>query len=256
MLKTYGILVILYFFTLLSLAGCSDSSEPERDFQAPNVDVLLQLENLDSHCLFWPRLSADPRGSSDNKTDVSGLKIRWDFFNDGEWDSDFGDLDIIFHQFSEPPLEDVWNVRCEVQDEAGNSRIWEGTLDYPVDDWPDSPDIIASAISIIPEEMSTTEVDTMIVGQEYLFRAFRRDWMPESFLPYEVEFFVDENLIYRGTLVGFSGLDSCMGLGYPIPEEFMTVGTHDLVVVFDSGGVVTETDETNNTFSRSVVVVE
>ncbi len=247
---------ILFLIAAVSLMGCTNSSGPVGDVEPPTVEVVLSIEEIETNCPYWFHLRANPHGSSDNESDVSELKIRWDYFNDGEWDGDYVRLDNKYYQFLEPPLEDVWGLRCEIQDEAGNSRIWTGSIDLPLEDWPASPDIVASFIFIIPQDMANTSVDTMVIGEEYLIRAHRRAWMPASEQLLELEFYIDDTLIHTGTDHLLSGMDSCIGIGWPVPSEFMTVGTHEFYVVFDSSDVVAESDESNNTIHRTVVVVE
>lgn len=49
------------------------------------------------------------------------LKVRWDFENDGEWDTDVSrDNRMIFHQYSNPG---IYDVACEVMDSRGLTDI-------------------------------------------------------------------------------------------------------------------------------------
>jgi uncharacterized protein (TIGR02145 family) len=58
----------------------------------------------------------DASGSSDYEDDVSSLQVRWDWENDGIWDTNYSTAKTANHQFS---ITGIITVKLEVQDTGG-----------------------------------------------------------------------------------------------------------------------------------------
>lgn len=76
--------------------------------------------------------SFDASSSSDNEDDISLLKVRWDWENDGNWDSDFSETKTATHQFSTPGdyiiNMEVKDSKEAVSDITATINISEGNL--------------------------------------------------------------------------------------------------------------------------------
>lgn len=58
----------------------------------------------------------DASGSSDKEDPTSALVVRWDWENDGTWDTDFSTNKIATHQYLK---EGIYTIRLEVKDTSG-----------------------------------------------------------------------------------------------------------------------------------------
>ncbi|MFC2117101.1 PKD domain-containing protein [Bacteroidota bacterium] len=63
----------------------------------------------------------DPSASNDRETDYEDLLIRWDWDNDGYWDTDFSLISEVEHSFSESGVYLIW---MEVKDEGGATNTY------------------------------------------------------------------------------------------------------------------------------------
>lgn len=250
------ILLILAAIALLVQAGCSDSSAPTGDTTPPTFEVYLNVVERDSACpsniIFYIR----PFRGNDNETASDDLKIRWDFDNDGQWDTDF-DVFQEMDWFQPDPLPSgIWSVKSEVVDQAGNSTVHVEALElYP---WvPVPPDIIAGSISVTAGSSFKTEVDTLTVGQPFSFSVMRRDWLKPADQLLGLAWYIDDKLVKETTVLTYlPAQPSCVGTGIVVDAGIAAPGLIELRVVFDSAGDFAETDEGNNVAVKNVVVVE
>jgi hypothetical protein len=155
----------------------------------------------------------------------------------------------------------VWRARCEVRDEAGNVSADRDSVSLPAG-WFTAPDLVArrAVVDTIQGEYATT--DTVRAGQTcWIFHSNLR-WLDEPVpdAEFEVEIFIDGELATTRMLPvapnlywGYRCFDN--GPYYGEPFSFDTPGTHTITVIVDPGNVVAETDETNNAFTRELVVV-
>jgi len=62
------------------------------------------------------QFSFDATGCSDNEDDISQLQVRWDWENDGTWDTEYSTTKTAVHQFNSP---DTYTVLLGVKDTSG-----------------------------------------------------------------------------------------------------------------------------------------
>ena len=250
------ILVGLVAVVIVIQAGCTSSSAPTGDTTPPTFEVYINVVERESECpsniIFYIR----PFRGNDNETAREDLKIRWDFDNDGEWDTDY-DVFQEFDWFQPDPLPlHIWTVKCEVIDLAGNTTVHIESLDlFP---WvPVPPDIIAGNISVSVGLFGEVRVDTLEVGQPFHFGVMRRDWIKPSGQSLGIAWYIDDELVQETTVLTYlPATCECTGSGFTVDAGIATPGIHELRVVFDPTGDFAETDEVNNVTVRDVVVIE
>jgi hypothetical protein len=239
---------------LLALATCSDSSSPEKDTTPPNVELYLSIGEAGLPCPVSVEFDIYPLNCSDNVSELSELKIRWDFDSDGVWDSDYQDIAVINQHLPDPLPVDSWSVTCEVKDLAGNSTVHTESIDLP--DWlPVVPDLIVGEIEFFVGQNYSVATDTPSVGQAFKWSVSRRDWVtPGDHEPYVIRFFLDHVLVGETTETWTSDIYTCSMPFREMPDGIATAGLHEFTVVIDGAENVVETNEANNMTTRLVVV--
>lgn len=95
------------FVMLLFNVSCIDP--PEIENTAPNASFSVDPLVGNTETIF----EFDASESVDYDDDLEVLEIRWDWNNDGEWDTDFSTNKIILHQFTEAG---VYTVGMQIKD--------------------------------------------------------------------------------------------------------------------------------------------
>lgn len=245
---------LLLFAALCFVSSCNDSTNLDVDTTPPVARLTLSVWDHDDACPFSAVFAMNPVGSTDDRTPRNGLRVRWDWDNDGAWDSGYEVLDIAACDPDPLPIG-TWTVRCEVMDWAGNTDTAEASMTLPA--WlPTPPDVVAGPIRIWSTGVIRTTVDTLGVGQEFAIQTGRRDWVSPAGQHVWTAFFVDgvqvgevESVVYLPdrTMCDWYSVTAVGGITAP--------GVHELKVVEDARGAIAETDEGNNTTTREVVVV-
>ncbi len=107
-IRAFNYLIIL-LLTLATFQSCS-KKEPEN---TPPVAVFTAGDNIGNiETLF----TFDATGSYDLEDDKSELNIRWDWQDDGLWDTEFSTDKIFQHGFGK---DGFYNVKLEVKDTKG-----------------------------------------------------------------------------------------------------------------------------------------
>ncbi|MBM3153388.1 MAG: hypothetical protein FJZ96_14485 [Chloroflexi bacterium] len=239
-------------------ASCSNSTSPQRDQAPPVADVSLSVVPSPASHVACPVIGAfrlNPMGSSDDITPQDELQIRWDFENDGVWDTDFEHLSVRLAQPRPLPV-DQWTMRCEVKDQAGNARVLERTVELP--DWlPVPDDVLAGAVRVYGYDDPFTAADTLRIGQPFEVGVWHREWMSTSGVPLTIDIYIDGALarsITAGT--SYPNPERCCSLGVAISGGIKTAGLHEVRFVLDAAAGIAESNEDNNTAVTSIVVVE
>ncbi|RPI01882.1 MAG: hypothetical protein EHM72_05455 [Calditrichaeota bacterium] len=92
--------------------GCSKNPNDEPKNSAPIASFFATPEIGDTSTDF----QFDASGCSDTQDPVSALQVRWDWENDGGWDTDFAADKIVTHRYN---VADTWTVNLEVKDSGG-----------------------------------------------------------------------------------------------------------------------------------------
>ena len=244
-------------FATLSFASCKDTVWPERDATPPVADLRLSVWKADDVCPCIAVFAVNPVGSSDNVTERDALQVRWDFDNDGIWDTDYRALDMLAYDPDPLPV-DTWTVRCEVRDLAGNTAVAVASMTLPA--WlPVPDDLVAGAVRVYKNDVGCVcgPVDTLLVGQGFSVTAYRQDWLTPSGLP------LTSALVLDGVQVSEAASTtimpdrfSCGQFRATVAAGFATAGVHEIKVVVDTHDDIAETDETNNVSVREIVVIE
>lgn len=243
---------------LALLSACEDSPLPPTDRLPPVVDLALSVTRSaeeNSRCTMLVVFHANPMGSRDTTSPQGALRIRWDFEGDGAWDTDFEPLAVRALEPNPLPVTE-WTVRCEVVDEAGNSRVLDKSILLPA--WlPTPPDLIASSLEVRSVDNPPVPVDTLAVNQAFDLAVWHRDWTTPAGRQFAIGFFVD------GTRVGLLGSQTyypdpshCESVGMRVASGIAVPGTHEIRAVLDYTHAFEEADEQNNTAVWTVVVVE
>ena len=115
-MKTKGMILLLpalFFCSLLILQyGCKkDEDEPEQN-KPPTAVFTIDPTSGTTLTIF----EFDASGCIDPEETTSVLKVRWDWENNGNWDTDWSDDKTENHQYSS---EDIYTVKMEVKDTEG-----------------------------------------------------------------------------------------------------------------------------------------
>lgn len=241
---------------LLSCASCGDSSGPTPDITAPHVDLVMSLSLTGDWCPALVSFRVNPMGSSDNETDRDDLRIRWDFDNDGAWDTDFDTIALQDGVALEPLPVAIWTVRCEVQDRAGNASIYSESLALP--DWlPVAPDIIAGVVKAWLTRTSAAPVDTLPLNCDFLIAAKRRDWVAPAGQKFQTTYYIDDTLVaQQNSTATYPYPQTCICPSVIVSGGIGTPGVHEIRVVFDADDAIAESDEHNNVAVHEVFVRE
>lgn len=170
------------------------------DNEAPVAEFEIQPRFGDSQTVF--HFNAGP--STDNFTDKFRLKVRWDFYDDGNWESDFSIIKSYAFKF---PENGLYDIRCEVMDDSGNSSS------------------IFHQVQVAPVPRDSVFIDSRD-GQKYkAVFLFDRWWMSQN-LNYGnvlINEFATDNSIVEKYLYPDSVYDSHYG-GYYTWNEAMDYG--------------------------------
>lgn len=244
----------LLLVATLALVSCNDPMQPVRDVTPPVADLRLSLWNAEDLCPFIAIFAVNPVGSTDNRTDISQLQVRWDFENDGIWDSEFGPLDM---ETWDPRILPVgtWTARCEVRDFSGNTD--QATASMTLPEWLPVPPDIASGQMLLGQPGRGSDVaDTLTAGLDFTVIAFRQDWVVPASQHMITALYIDGVLINEtAALTVMPSRGMCPRYHMNVVGGIAAPGTHELRVVIDSNNEIAETDEGNNTTTRQVVVV-
>jgi PKD repeat protein len=107
------LLAALFFCSVLILQyGCKkDEDEPEQN-KPPTAVFTIDPTLGPTSTIF----EFDASGCFDPEEPISVLKVRWDWENNGNWDTDWSNDKTKNHQYSS---EDTYTVKMEVKDTEG-----------------------------------------------------------------------------------------------------------------------------------------
>jgi len=207
----------------------------------------------------YVQFTCNPLGSSDDYTPRHELAARWDWENDGVWDTAFQLLKYESGFVPSPLPTDTWSVKCEVRDVAGHIVGVADTIPMPRP-WFRAPDIVARAAAI-DTVGDFSETDTVRVGQPFLVMANHLRWTEKGTTGFmSVEVWLDGALVQttRQSLAP----NIHWGSDYASARQYFTCvqtvtepGVHTVTIAVDTGNEMAETDESNNRAARTFVAV-
>ena len=119
--------VLLACLLPLALDGCSDSTVPVDDDKHPHAEIEIYFKDYVTEGYPFTHFDVNPLRCSDDITPRHRLDVRWDFQDDGHWDTEFEPLEYIDGVRLSPLPRDVWRVRCEVRDGISQVSTASGT---------------------------------------------------------------------------------------------------------------------------------
>jgi hypothetical protein len=243
----------LALLACLLLVSCNNTFQPVRDVTPPVADLRLSLWNAEELCPFVAIFSVNPVGSTDDRTDYNLLEVRWDFDDDGIWDSEFGPLDMEAWDPGILPVG-IWTARCEVRDLGGNTD--QATASMTLPEWLPEPPDIASGEMLLSQAGRGSAPDTLTAGLDFTVNAFRQDWVIPAAQHMITALYIDGVLVHEtAALSVMPSRGMCPRYVRKVVGGIATPGLHELQVVVDAHHEITETDEGNNTTTRQVVIV-
>lgn len=235
---------------LLMLLGadCGETPVPPPlgpDRTPPVACLNLYVLKRTSSCPDQIRLAADPRCSTDDRSGPDALTVRWDYDDDGTWDTGFLPL-VLNSDYIPLRVSDLWTARCEVRDEAGNTAEAVAALDVEATGLvPGYPDIAAGVLEL---------PDTVEVGEPFDVLLWENCWVDRPGPNYKTEILLDGSLWVEQWGSCGPAIAYCSGHGR-IGLSISSRGTHEITVILEAEDILAETDETNNTATGTVVVV-
>jgi hypothetical protein len=198
----------------------------------------------------------DPTASRDNSTETEDLAIRWDFNNDGEWDTDYVPLEGIWDHEPEPLPVGIWSVACEVKDQAGLASTAVDTLVLP--DWvPVVPDVGLGIITVNSGGDPFVHADTLQAGESFRIHAWRTDWLHDYDTSIVQRLFVDDQLVEElSGSAGYPHLRTCFAVGGRFSDGVFDVGNHVVRVELEILDGPLDTDLSNNSATTSFFIEE
>jgi hypothetical protein len=244
---------LIAILNVFFLPGCSDNvtridlSENNR----PPVACFDIYATKFATCPFVLEFVLDPSCTTDDKTKLEDLEIRWDYDNDGNWDTSLGPLTTIDYWRPDPVLEPVWVVRCIVYDGAGKSATHTDSLAWtPI---PQFPDLAAGSLSVTLSGTNTA-ADTILVGQQVDIMIFESCWGDFSITNYRTDFYKDSELLFQSDRTCAGEWHECHGFGKAW-IVFNEPGDYLISATLDARDDYLEADETNNNATTPLTVL-
>lgn len=256
----------LFLAFLAALAACNESN-PTRppgttvpgDDGPPVARLSISFDDVVVEGYAYTAFACNPLDSRDDYTPRHELAARWDWEHDGVWDTGFRPLQYEAGFVPSPLPTGPWSAKVEVRDEAGHIVGVADTVSLP-DPWYRAPDLVARCANV-DTIGDFSDTDTVRVDQPFLVMANHLRWTEAGTTG---TMFID--LYIDGVMVQRSrhplepnlhwGTDFQSASQYWGSELSLAVaGVHTITVVVDAAGELAETDETNNTHTRTFVVV-
>ncbi|GAB4183337.1 MAG: hypothetical protein Kow00108_20390 [Calditrichia bacterium] len=104
--------IILIILFVILLQSCNNNSTNPDPNTPPQASFTFSPDTGDVFTIF----TFDATSCTDAEDDSDSLQVRWDFEDDGVWDTPFSTNKIVTHQFS---TEGSYSVKMEVKDSKG-----------------------------------------------------------------------------------------------------------------------------------------
>ncbi len=138
--KLKSVLVVFLAASIMVLSGCGTKEGPQEKKEGqvnpkPVSEEMPKAAFSVSPSEMKPAgtvITFDASGCTDNKDDPSKLQVRWDFENDGIWDTPFTTEKKATFRY---PMEKTYNVALEVKDSDGYTTIGYGKVEVGMLNW-------------------------------------------------------------------------------------------------------------------------
>lgn len=263
-------LVGAFVLTLISLVipGCADLTLPEsptpppppEDFEAPIVDFRQFILPGYSYCAHMVRFGVNASPSTDNLAEPSELEARFDFEDDGEWDTDWRRLELVEYYPDALP-DSLWTTRCQVRDPAGNVSEAVQTFDIRSSLLiPEYPDIVGGPFRVNRPEKDlfyrfAPGIISVDPGEMVNYDFYVGDWVTNDETEYKLELYLGPDLLWEqwrnpsvqiGWCFYFQGVDTAL----TVPGE------HLMRLVVDAENDFAEAQEGNNVAELVIRVLD
>ena len=236
----------------LLLGACSEDAPVTPKASPPEVCFRMSIDTvINSRCRYEYTFQLNPLCTTDAETAVDDLELRWDFDNDGEWDTDFGPIAPTFQASPDPSL-DAWEVRAEVRDGDGETTI--AIESFPLISFPKGPDMIAGDICIRSNPSIDQCRSTVTSGEEFEIWAFSTCFGDFSETEQRFVVWLDGRIIGQATGSCSGDLYGCNGIRLGL-GRLWTPGEYQLVLDVDYDDAIEEFNEVNNTSLMTLTVV-
>ena len=135
---------ILSLASVLFCGGCAKDDPNWPAFEDLSACFTVDVEYAESGCPEIAGLKLDASCSTDPKTPTDSLQVRWDYDNDGHWDTEFRTIDRIGYYDAPAAGPRNWTTRCEVKNPSGETDQTTRTVD--LGPRPPSPDLVVKAM--------------------------------------------------------------------------------------------------------------
>lgn len=242
-----------FVLAILLLAACSgnDPSRPRALASWPPTAcfTVTPWRPLEA-CPYRVLLLFEASCSTDDSTAVNDLRVRWDFDDDGRWDTGFGPVadTVVF----DPGVLDGpnWNASCEVRDTDGGSGTFG--LWFRIPGLGEPPDVLAGPVAFETREPRAVNVTTVRAGQEFAVDVYAGFFGLAAGESLVVAIERNGAPFARETAASFRNTCGGFGLGwYTVAEP----GQYEFTVILDADGAIAETDETNNRAAAVLTVL-
>lgn len=246
------IVVILGLVAAGLCAGCSDESSTAGPDNPPSACFRIYMSRSEAVCPLEVWFDVVPFCTEDDHTPYDDLQVRWDYGDDGVWDTGFAPPTSRYDGRPASVHDPVWRVRCEVRDAAGNTAQARDSVVLH-ERLPPAPDIMAGRLRVTLEH-GCAALDTVYAGEAFEIGIYERCWMDASDEAYETDYLIDGEVEYAQWGAPSRPFGCCSGHG-KCCFTIDTPGAHEIRVVLDAGGAFAETDETNNTATKTLIVL-
>lgn len=238
------------------LSSCSDTSSPEADKTPPTIDLELLVWRVGPHdgslaIVFY----LNPEGSRDDVSPAGNLQARYDYDDDGTWDTEFQTAASFICPHPGALPVGTWTVACEMKDAAGNTAFQRSSLELP--DWfPAAPDLM-----IGPVELSIwgghEPGDPLQVGEGFTLAVRYQDWLDEDDAFITQRYYIDDELVgQQGRSPHFCASHLYCTTLFSLEEGIAQPGVHEIRVEATLEGGLVDTNPENNSAVLTVTVVE
>ena len=228
------------------LSSCSRDKPAAPEVGVPTACFTMSKElETDAACLYQFVFTLDASCVTDDVTAPASLQVRWDFQNDGTWDTGFSTTKLVQNVTPNPVA--TWIARLEVRDADGKTA--QTTRALPLGPLPVSPDLEAGRVTF---RQQTGLVDTVRVNEDFTLTV--NQTCAGDFPSWEAR--ISRNgVVLDSLMLGCSGgVFGCTGGGRD-GWAIATPGTYQFTAVIDSDNQHVETNEGNNVAQGTLVVI-
>ena len=255
-IQVSAMLAIAGALCMCATSSCDGPAGPGDDTRDQPAPIVLSVsQQTTPSCDPLPLFRIDPGAIAHGIAPYGAVKIRWDFTNDGIWDTGF-ELPAILDSLQLRPLPNrEWSPRCEILDTEGKSYFRGAHMTLP--DWvPAAQDIIVGEMRLIHGSFASSS-DSIRTVEHFTVCTQVRCWLlPRTMPSVAMTCYVDGIQANEVPIMAFDPyLQPCVSwCSYPVSGVFRP-GRHTITVVFDVRNRIAEVNEDNNTVSREITAV-